>query len=237
MKQIFSYIKQIVAIGSIFISLVLFIKIIDHLGFRDVMIAWIAAQGSWAPLAFIMMGMLAYSFAFSANILGTIAYILFGFVQGFILYLILGLLSSFTVFVITRLIFFRHFQTWLKSKPMLLSAQRVIQQKGTVFLCLARFAPVHATLLNAVMALSSIRFKQFVISLVSMIPQWLLFVYFGYCAEQAADAPEGLFSNANIFRYLSIAIFITVLVYGSQQVKQVIDHANSERQNDANNQS
>ena len=222
MKRFFDYLKQGLAVGVIFISVILFIELLEKYGLDEILMTWIAAQEGWAGLAFVLICALFYSIAFSANILGAIAYILFGPFEGFLLYTTAGVFSSIGTFFFTRFIFFRPFQRWMRKKPHLQNVQGALKNKGTPFLCLIRFLPVHAAIINILMALSPIRFYQFFISLCSMIPQWLLFVYFGYCATEAANATGDALSAPNIIRYISIAIFIFILVYVSRQVQQTI---------------
>ena len=227
MKHIFDYLRQVLAIGLIFVSVILFVKILENYNLDKSLASWIARREGWAGPAFVLICAALYSIAFSANMLGAIAYLLFGPLEGFLLLSTAGILSSIGLFIIARLLFYNPFQKWLQKKPRWLQVQAALQDKGTLFLCVIRFLPIHAAFINMLLALSPIRFWQFLISLCGMLPQWLLFVYFGYCAAEAAKSPAGLFSTPNIIRYISISLFIIILVYVSRLVQRTLRDSHS----------
>ena len=220
MKSLLSYIKQISAMALLFLLIALLVKIIDQNGLRDVLTVWIANQGRWAFLAFIFSAAILNSLAFPGNMLGAIAFILFGFWSGVLLMYAAGFLSSFLTFFLVRVAFFSSFQKWLQKQHKLLPLATTLQNKGVLFYCLVRISPFHATLINILFALTTIDLHKFTISLCAMLPQWMLYVYFGYAAAEAATSSAGVFSTPNLFRIASIAVFIIVIVYVSHLVQK-----------------
>ncbi len=223
MRRFFSYLKDGLGIALIFVFILLFVRFLDRNGLREALTDWIASQENFAMFVFVIVGALLYSTAMPGNILGAIAYILFGFVDGFFLLSVAGILSAILTFIVVRAILFSPFQNWIHKRPKLYHLQMALQNKGAPFLCLVRFSPFNAAFINILFALSAIRFRDFMISLCSMIPQWLLYLYFGYSAAEAVDSQASAFSLPNLFRFATILIFIAIIVYVSRIVKHILN--------------
>jgi len=218
MKTFLSYFKQISAMALLFLLIALFVKFLDQQGLRDGLTLWIAKQGRWAFLVFILSAAVLNSALLPGNILGAVAFILFGFRNGVLLMCSAGILSSFLTFFLVRLAFFSTFQKWLKKQHKLLPIATTLQNKGVLFYCLVRISPFHATIINALFALTTMNLRTFAISLCAMLPQWTLYVYFGFAAAEAAASAAT--SVTTLFRFSSIAIFIMVIVYVSRLVQK-----------------
>ncbi len=220
LKKMLSIVLQALPIIAIFILIAVMIDILDKTGLRDQLTSWIAAQGEYAVLLYIVFVAVLYSLWASGNVLGAMGYILFGYVKGVIYFSIAGLLSCIATFFIIRYFFQKPFQSFLAQKPKLLNIQKSFQQQGWFFYVLIRISPFHAVFVNGLFALSTVRFRDFFTSLVAMIPQWMLFVYFGYCAATAVETSP--FSTPSILRYISLTLFIGVILYIAQLTQKII---------------
>lgn len=222
-----AYFKQIMAMALLFLLIALLIKFLDRQGFNELLTTWIAARRRWAFLFFLLSAVVLYSAAFPGNMLGAVAFVLFGFRDGAMLMCAAGILSSFLVFFLVRFAFSSPFQKWLKRQPKLLPMATMLHNRGVLFYCLIRISPFHANFVNALLALTSVNLRTFSLSLCAVLPQWLLYVYFGYAAARAATSPAGAFSAPNLLRLASITVFIVVIVYVSSLVKSVLKESPS----------
>lgn len=224
-NSVMSYFKQIMAMALLFLFIALLVHVLDRQGFSRLLTTWIAARRQWAFLFFLLSAVVLYSAAFPGNILGAVAYVLFGFRDGVLLMCTAGILSSFLVFLLVRFALNSPFQKWLSRQPTLQPMATALQNRGVLFYCLFRISPFHAAFINALFALTSVDLRKFSLSLCTMLPQWGLYVYFGYAAAQAAASSTGLLSMPNLLRFASIAIFIVVIVYVSRLVQKVLQES------------
>lgn len=227
-KKITSYFLQALPVVLTFILLALFLDYLQKSGVQDALIHWIQNNQTSSVLLFVVSGVVLYSVAFSGNMLAAVALVLFGFAKGALLLIVAGLLSSLLVFLSVRFVFHAPAQHWIRKRPKLQRVQHALTSQGLRFYCLIRFSPFHAVFITLIMALSTMRFRDFLISLSMMLPQWLLFMYFAFLAAQSVQlAHTSAFTMADVLRFGLLVMFIVILVYVTQMAKQVIQQSQS----------
>ena len=228
-KQAFSYVMQAVPVILTFILLAFFIDYLKKSGVQQILINWISSKPAISIFLFLITSVLLYSIAFSGNMLAAIALVLFGFAKGSVLLIVSGILSSVLVFLAVRFLFHKSAQRWLQRRPLLRRIQESIAAEGIKFYCLIRFSPLHAAFITSLMAMSTMRFRDFIISLSMMLPQWLLFMYFAFLAAQSVQLAQSscTLTTADVLRFVTLGLFIGVLVYVMQIAKRVVRQAQS----------
>lgn len=210
-------------IVAIFVLIALMVDALEKTGLREQLVSWIGSQGKLAVMLYIVLASILYSLWAPGNVLGAMGYILFGYVKGALYFSIAGIISCIFTFYVVRFFLQAPFQKYIGKKPKLVNIQKAFKNQGWWFYFLIRISPFHAVVVNALFAVSTIRVRDFLTSLSAMIPQWMLFVYFGYCAAAAVDT--SIFSLPSILRYFSLAIFISVILYIAQLTQRIIREA------------
>ena len=223
MKKLISITSQVAPIILIFIVLAFFLNFLNKSGIRDQLTLWIAGQGDRAVFIFILLAAILYSLMTPGNLLGAMAFILFGFIRGALYLCLAGILSSLLTFYLVRRFLHTPVQNYIAKKPKLYRVQAAVRGKGFSFFFLMRFSPFQAAFVNTLFALSSVRFRDFILSLLAMLPQWILYIYFGYCAASMVDSSP--YSLQSIIRYASLAVFISILVYAAQVTRRIIQES------------
>ncbi len=223
LKKSLSIVLQTVVLIVFFILIALMVKYLDETGLRDRLTSWIAARENFVAILYIAVAAALYSVWTPGNVLGAMGYILFGYVKGTILFSIAGIVSCIFTFFIVRRFFQKRFQRYIEQRPKLINIQDAFKEQGLPFYFLIWISPFHALVINALFAVSTVRRCDYFLSLLALIPQWMLFVYFGYCAASAVDSSP--FSTPSILRYISLAVFVGVIIYIAQLTQKIIKDA------------
>jgi uncharacterized membrane protein YdjX (TVP38/TMEM64 family) len=146
--------------------------------------------GIWAPVAFVLLYVLACVFFIPGSILSLGAGALFGVVKGSLIVSLAATLGATAAFLIGR-----HFaRTWVEGKlaahPKFTAINQAVSQNGWQTVLLTRLSPAFPfTLLNYAYGLTQISLKEYVLaSWLGMLPGTVLYVYIGSLAKTGTQA-------------------------------------------------
>ena len=176
---------------------------------------WVNGLGVWGPIVFIL-GYTVAAVAFVPGSLLTLAAgAIFGLAQGVIYVFIAAVLGSAAAFLVSRYLARAAIERRLANNPRFAAIDRAVGAQGRKIVFLLRLSPVFPfNLLNYGLGLTNVRFADYVVASVGMLPGTLLYVYYGKLAGDVAAlaggaAPE---KGAGYYAVLILGLVATVVV-------------------------
>ncbi len=177
--------------------------------------AWVDSLGVWGPVVFIL-GYAAAVVAFvPGSVLTLAAGAIFGLVKGVMYVFVAATLGGSVAFLVSRYFVRSAIERRVTGNPRFAAIDRAIADQGRKIVFLLRLSPVFPfTLLNYALGLTKVRFVDFVIASVGMIPGTILYVYYGKLAGDVAALAGGakVEKDAAYYTVLVIGLVATVVV-------------------------
>ncbi len=181
--------------------------------------AWVDGLGAWGPAVFIA-GYAAAVVAFApASLLTLAAGAIFGVALGTLYVFVAASLGACLAFLVARHGARALVERRIASDPRFLAIDRAIEREGRRIVFLLRLSPaVPFNLLNYALGLANVRFADYAVACIGMLPGTLAYVYSGsllgdVAAAAGGAAPErGLAQQALLAAGLAATIAVTVLV-------------------------
>ena len=181
--------------------------------------AWVDGLGVWGPVAFIL-GYAAAVVAFvPASALTLAAGATFGIVRGTAYVFVAASLGACLAFLVARHAARAAVERRIAGDRRFAAIDRAIGQHGRRIVLLLRLSPAFPfTLLNYALGLSRVRFVDYAVACVGMLPGTLAYVYSGKLAADVATAaggaarPGSAAERAVLVAGLVATIFVTALV-------------------------
>jgi uncharacterized membrane protein YdjX (TVP38/TMEM64 family) len=154
--------------------------------------AWVADQGAWGPIVFI----LGYAVATVAFIPGSLLTLAAGAIFGLAfgtLYTFLGAtLGSGLAFLVARYLARGAIERKIAGNAKFAAIDRAVGKEGFKIVALLRLSPIFPfNLLNYSLGLTRVPFLQYMAAALAMLPGTLLYVYYGKAAGSLAAAAGG----------------------------------------------
>lgn len=148
--------------------------------------------GSWAPAAFIAVYTLA-TVAFVPGLVLTLAGgALFGVVRGTLYVFVGAVFGSGAAFLIARYLARRAVERRIAANPRFGAIDRAIGREGRKIVFLLRLSPVFPfNLLNYALGLTRVRFTDYLVASLGMLPGTVLYVYGGKVIGDVAAVASG----------------------------------------------
>jgi len=184
-------------------------------GYLPVFVAWVESVGVWGPIVFV----LAYATATVAFIPGSVlslaAGAIFGLVKGTAFVLMGATIGSAGAFLVSRYLARALIEQHLAGHARIAAIDQAIGGGGFKIVLLLRLSPVFPyNLLNYALGLTKVRFTDYVLASIGMLPGSLLYTYYGTLAGNvatlAAGAPTG--RGAGYYAVLGLGLAATILV-------------------------
>lgn len=181
--------------------------------------AWIDSLGPWGGLIFV----LGYALAVVAFVPGSVLTLaggaIFGVVRGTLFVFLGAVLGSTLAFLVARYVARRTIERRLKANPRFADLDRAVGDEGRKIVFLLRLSPVFPfTLLNYGLGLTRVRFVDYLIGSLGMLPGTVLYVYYGRLlgdvAAVASGQPieKGWGAYAGLLVGLAATVVVTVMV-------------------------
>jgi uncharacterized membrane protein YdjX (TVP38/TMEM64 family) len=161
-------------------------------GFVPLFAARVEELGVWGPLVFIAGYALAAVALLPGSVLTLAAGAIFGLGRG-TLYVLLGAtLGACLAFLVARYLARGAVERRVAGNPRFAAVDRAIGKEGLKVVLLLRLSPVFPyNLLNYALGLTRVRFRDFLIASVGMLPGTLLYVYYGKVLGAVAAVASG----------------------------------------------
>jgi uncharacterized membrane protein YdjX (TVP38/TMEM64 family) len=175
---------------------------------------WVAGLGIWGPIVFIA-GYVVATVAFVPGLVLTLAAgAIFGLVRGTIYTLIGATLGASAAFLVARYVARARIERRIAGNPRFQAIDKAVSREGFKIVALLRLSPVFPfNLLNYSLGLTKVRFVDYLLASIAMLPGTLVYVYYGKAAETLAGAASGHFQKGTGYWVsLGVGLLATVVV-------------------------
>ncbi len=175
---------------------------------------WINGLGIWGPIAFIV----GYAVATVAFLPGSLLTLAGGAIFGLTgtIYVFLGAtLGACSAFLISRYVARSSIEKRLESNEKFATIDRAVADQGMKIVFLVRLSPIFPfNLLNYGLGLTKVRFIDYAIASLGMLPGSFLYVYYGKAVGDIAALASGapVEQGAEKWIFLGVGLLATVLV-------------------------
>ena len=153
----------------------------------------VAELGPWGIVVFILAYIVASVTLAPAFLLTIAAGAIFGLLRGTILVYVGAVLGSSAVFAIASPLAHSRLLRRLDRDPRVAAVRSAVVGQGTWVMFLLRLSPVVPfVLLNYALALSGVRYRDFLAASVGMLPAIVMYVYYGKVAGDVAKLAAGV---------------------------------------------
>jgi uncharacterized membrane protein YdjX (TVP38/TMEM64 family) len=196
--------------------------------------AWVEGLGFWGPLVFILGYAVATVAFIPGSLLTLAAGAIFGLAKGTILVFFGASLGACSAFLIARYLARGAIERRLEDKPKFRSIDQAVAGQGMKIVFLLRLSPVFPfNLLNYGLGLTKVRFRDYAIACLGMIPGTFLYVYYGKAIGSLAAVAGGaeIEKDAGYWTVLVVGLLATALVttlvtrIASKALKQEVSDA------------
>jgi uncharacterized membrane protein YdjX (TVP38/TMEM64 family) len=148
---------------------------------------WVDGLGFWGPAVFVLGYVIAVVAFVPASLLTLGAGAIFGIVHGVIYVFVAATIGSCLAFLVSRYLARSAVEKKLEGMPKFSAIDRAVSAEGLKIVFLLRLTPaVPFNLLNYALGLTRVRFADYGIASIGMLPGTLLYVYSGKLAGDVA---------------------------------------------------
>ena len=153
----------------------------------------IGNMGPWAPVLFVVTYVAASVVLAPVFVLTVAAGALFGVWRAILLVLISKMIGSSVVFVLASPLSRSRLMNWVDRDARVAAVRRAVADDGLWVMFLLRLSPVVPfVLLNYGLALSGVRYRNFVVAMAGTLPTIVMYVYYGKIVGDVAKIAAGV---------------------------------------------
>lgn len=161
-------------------------------GALPVATAWVRRAGAWAPITFIALYAIACIAFVPASLLTLAGGAIFGLWAGIGLVIVGATLGAACSFLIARYAARSRVERWLGGNTRLKAIDEAVGAEGRRIMILLRLSPAFPfTAMNYALGLTRVRFADFIIAMIGILPGTALYVYTGAVAGAVVSAAAG----------------------------------------------
>ena len=177
--------------------------------------AWVDGLGVWGPVVFVA-GYATATVAFVPGVLLTLAAgAIFGLLRGTLYVFVGATLGACGAFLVARYLARRAIERKLADRPRFAAIDRAVGREGRKIVFLLRLSPAFPfNLLNYALGLTRVRFVDYLVACVGMLPGTFLYVYYGKLLGDVAAVAGGaeVDRGAEYWAFLGVGIAATIAV-------------------------
>jgi uncharacterized membrane protein YdjX (TVP38/TMEM64 family) len=178
--------------------------------------AWVDGLGVWGPIVFIVGYAIAAVAFVPGSLLTLAAGAIFGLWRGALYVFIAATLGASAAFLVSRHLARHAVERRLAGNQRFAAIDRAVGAQGRKIVFLLRLSPVFPfNLLNYALGLTQVRFVDYLIGSIGMIPGTILYVYYGKLAGDVAALAGGgarVEKGAGYYAVLVLGLVATVAV-------------------------
>jgi len=153
----------------------------------------ISNMGPWGPVLFVVSYVVASVVLAPVFVLTVAAGALFGFWRAILLVLISKMIGASVVFGLASPLSRSRIMKWVDRDARVAAVRRAVADDGLWVMFLLRLSPVVPfVLLNYGLALSGVRYRNFVVAMVGTLPTIVMYVYYGKIVGDVAKIAAGV---------------------------------------------
>lgn len=213
------------------VALVIFISIGRQFGGRLPLFAeWVGGLGVWGPAVFIA-GYAGATVAFvPGSVLTLAAGAIFGIGRGVAYVMVGATLGASLAFLVARYIARDAIEQRLEGNNRFAAIDRAVGREGLKIVFLLRLSPVFPfNLLNYALGLTNVRFADYFIACLGMIPGTLLYIYYGRLVGDVAQLAGGAAVDRGPEGYavlvLGLAATVVVTTFVTRTARRALQEA------------
>jgi uncharacterized membrane protein YdjX (TVP38/TMEM64 family) len=176
---------------------------------------WVDGLGAWGAVIFVLGYVLATVAFVPGSVLTLGAGAIFGLGQGVVLVFIGATLGASAAFLVSRYLARRAVERRLARNPRFAAIDRAVEAEGRRIVFLLRLSPVFPfNLLNYALGLTRVRFRDFLVASLGMLPGTVLYVYYGKVLGDVAHLAGGarMERGPGYYVILALGLIATVAV-------------------------
>jgi len=168
---------------------------------------WVDSLGVWGPFVFIL-GYIVAAVAFVPGVLLTLAAgAIWGIFPGVLYAFVAAVLGSTAAFLVARYLARAVIERRMAGNTRFAALDRAVGEQGRKLVFLLRLSPVFPfNILNYALGLTSVRFGDYVVASVGMLPGTFLYVYYGKLIGDLAALAGGVAAEKGTEYYLFLAV-------------------------------
>ncbi len=177
--------------------------------------AWVDSLGVWGPIVFIAGYAVAAVAFLPGSVLTLAAGAIFGLVKGTVYTFIAATLGASAAFLVSRHLARGAIERRIAGNPRFAAIDRAVGAQGRKLVFLLRLSPVFPfNLLNYALGLTQVRYVDYLVASLGMIPGTVLYVYYGKLAGDVAALAGGMAvrKDAGYYTVLVLGLVATVVV-------------------------
>ena len=184
--------------------------------------AWVEGFGAAGPLVFAAGYIVATVLFVPGSLLTLAAGALFGVVKGTLIVLIAATIGASAAFLIARYAARERIAKRVRDDARFAAIDRAIGRAGRKIVILLRLSPVFPfTLLNYALGLTSVRFVDYLIACLAMLPGTLLYVYYGRIIGDVAALAAGAKVGRGIAYYLLMGVGLLATIIATAVITRI----------------
>jgi uncharacterized membrane protein YdjX (TVP38/TMEM64 family) len=153
----------------------------------------VAGLGGWGPVVFVLLYVLAAITLAPAFLLTFSAGAVFGLWRGTLLTYIGAVLGASAVYALAAPLARSRVLRWLDRDPRVAATRRAVVKDSAWIMFLLRLSPlVPYNLLNYALSLSGVRYRDYLLASVGMIPAIIMYAYYGKVAGDVTRIAAGV---------------------------------------------
>jgi uncharacterized membrane protein YdjX (TVP38/TMEM64 family) len=199
--------------------------------------AWVEGLGAWGPIAYIALYVLATVLVVPGALVTLAGGAIFGLAEGTAWVFVGAVIGSGLAFLIGRYLARDAVATRISRFERFAAVDRAVGRDGLRMVFLLRLSPIFPfSLLNYALGLTAVRFRDYMLAAVCMLPGTLLYVYYGKVAgdlaQLASGVPQerGLVEWAMLLVGLGATLAVTVVV--TRRARAALSELDDERVED-----
>jgi len=175
--------------------------------------AWVDGLGVWGPLVFIAGYAVATVALVPGSVLTLAAGAIFGLVEGTIYVFFGATLGACGAFLVARYVARSAVERRIEANPKFATVDRAVGREGRKIVFLLRLSPVFPfNLLNYGLGLTKVRFVDYAIACLGMLPGTFLYVYYGKLLGDVAAVAGGAEVEKGVEYWLVLGLGIAATV-------------------------
>lgn len=182
--------------------------------------------GPWAPVLFVLIYIAAALTLAPAFFLTVAAGAMFGVGRGSVVVFIGASLGASAVYALVTPLARSTWMERLLRHPRVAAARDVIVGKGLWMMFLLRLSPlIPYTPLNYALALSGVRYRDFLIALLGMIPAIVMYTYYGKVVGDVAALAAGVSPPRGPEYYVLLVVGLVAIVISTTMITRAARRA------------
>lgn len=164
---------------------------------------WVAMQGAAAPIAFGVIYIAATILLVPGSLLTLAAGALFGLLKGTLIVIAAATIGACAAFLLARYAARERVARLTQRDARFAAIDGAIANAGLKIVVLLRLSPVFPfSLLNYALGLTSVRFRDYALACLAMLPGTMLYVYYGRLIGDVAALAAGERADRGLSYYL-----------------------------------